>query len=170
MKEKSDKIIVLQPVVPTYRDGLFGRLAEYFGTSFSVYASQLSMGALTGERKTAYWERPLGSFKRLGFGLQWQSQALSIEVSSGDIAILSGNPRNISTLLFLIKAKLKGVKCLWWGHLWSSTSKPCRAKLRMLLMLLVDGLIFYTDEEVQQYRRSFLSSKAMPVLCVEQRS
>ena len=165
-REKPERIIVLQPVVPLYRDGLFARLAEYFGAGFSVYASQLNMGALTGERRTAYWEHQLGSFQSLGLGLEWQNQAISIAISRGDIVIVSGNPRNLSTLLFLVKAKFKGVKCLWWGHLWSSTSKPWRAKLRMLVMLLVDGLIFYTDNEILEYRSSILSRSKMPVFAL----
>jgi glycosyltransferase involved in cell wall biosynthesis len=40
---------------------------------------------------------------------------------------------------------------VWWGHYWSSTSRPWRAGLRLLLARLSDALLFYTDCEVAEY-------------------
>src|SRR5690606_18605046 len=72
-------------------------------------------------------------------------------MSRGDVLVVSGAPRGLSNIALLLRAKMKGVKTIWWGHYWSSTSRPWRAALRMILMRLADATLFYTDQEVEEY-------------------
>jgi glycosyltransferase involved in cell wall biosynthesis len=145
------KIVVIQPAVPTYRLGFFGRLAERFGPSFSVYASPGKLGVLTERASHFPWERVLGPMRPLLPGLEWQMGTLSIPIARGDIVVVSGAPRCLSNIALLLKAKWKGARTVWWGHYWSSTSRPWRAGLRMILMRLADAILFYTDREVEEY-------------------
>ncbi len=70
-----------------------------------------------------------------------------------DIVVLSGNPRQLSTLVLLIKARIAGAQVVWWGHYWSSTSRRWRQVLRHLLMTAADALLFYTDDEVEAFEK-----------------
>lgn len=144
-------VLIIQPAVPAYRLGFFSRLAERFEASFSVYASPGTLGVLTERATRPSWERPLGPMRSLAPGLFWQTGALSIPIARGDIVVVSGAPRCLSNIALLIKARLKGAKTIWWGHYWSSTSRPWRAGLRMVLMQLADAILFYTDREVEEY-------------------
>lgn len=144
-------IVILQPTVPSYRRGFFGRLAERLGPDFTVYASAQDMGVLSERRARPAWERPLGAMRRLLPGLEWQAGALSIPITRNDVVVVSGAPRCLSNIALLLKAKWKGARTIWWGHYWSSTSRPWRAELRMLLMRLSDAVLFYTDREVDEY-------------------
>jgi glycosyltransferase involved in cell wall biosynthesis len=156
-------VVVLQPSVPSYRLGLFSRLAERLGSGFTVHASVQDLGVLTERAVRQAWERPLGPIRTILPGLLWQHGAMSISVRRGDVVIVSGAPRCLSNIAFLIKARLKGARTIWWGHYWSSTSRPWRAGLRMLLMQLSDAILFYTDREVEEYSAGRHASRK-PVL------
>lgn len=90
--------------------------------------------------------------RRLLLGLDWQPGVLSTSLMHGDIVVVSGAPRNVSNMLMLAWARLKGVQTVWWGHYWSSTSRTHRFLLRLLLMKMADAVLFYTDQEVEEYR------------------
>ncbi len=149
------KIIVLQPVVPSYRIAFFERLHATLGSRFSVYSSQQTLNGLTEYLDEYAWKKPLGPYCQIAPGIQWQAGAIGIDIKSGDILIVSGAPRCLSNLAVLIKARIKGAKTVWWGHYMSSTSKPWRASLRLLLMRLSSYIIFYTDAEKHEYIRNF---------------
>lgn len=144
-------IIVIQPAVPKYRMDFFERLHHRFGASFRVHYSPGSLGALTRPIFTE-WAVMTGPIRTLPAGFQWQPSVSSLSISRSDIVVLSGNPRQLSTLILLLRARLKGARIVWWGHYWSSTSKRWRQLLRYLPLALSDAALLYTDDEVEQAR------------------
>lgn len=145
------RIIVVQPALPSYRVSFFARLYGIYGQRLLVHASKGSLGVLTEVGAARPWERPLGDVRPLGLGFQWQTGALGVVINRNDVLVVSGAPRCLSNLALLVKGWFKGAKVIWWGHYWSSTSRPLRAMLRILLMRLSDGILFYTDREVEEY-------------------
>ena len=148
------KVIVLQPTVPGYRLGFFRRLHHRFGPAFTVYASERGSGISAHDGAAEVWEHRLGAIVTLLPGLHWQRGVLSIPFSKADVIVVSGNPRYLSTLALLLKARWTGARTIWWGHYWSSTSSPARARLRLLLTRVADAVLFYTDNEVSEYLAS----------------
>ena len=158
-------IIILQPAMPMYRRALFELMAKEVGSGFFVYASfEGNLGALEVDRAGIEWLRSLEPLKSIIPGLEWQPGALSIPLSRGDTLVVSGAPRTVSTLVLIAKAKLLGVRVVWWGHYWSSTSKSWRASIRLGLMRLADSVVFYTDQEVDEYSRRYSVREAKPVI------
>jgi glycosyltransferase involved in cell wall biosynthesis len=150
--EASDgRIIVVQPVVPSYRLGLFARLASKIGRQFTVYASARDMGVLTDRLEQPAWERPLGSIKVIFPGLEWQSGAMGIPIRKNDIVVISGGPRCLSNLALMLKARTYGATTVWWGHYWSSTSARWRAAIRHALMRFSNFILFYTEHEITEF-------------------
>lgn len=145
-------ITIIQPTVPSYRLGLFNRLADRLGPRLAVYASKQDLGVLTERASRPPWERLLGPMRAILPGIFWQAGALSVPIARGDVVVVSGEPRCLSNIALLVKARLKGARTIWWGHYWSSTSRPWRACLRMPLIRLADAVLFYTDREVEEYR------------------
>lgn len=150
----SANVLFFQPALPAYRLDFFERVAQKLGTGFGVCYSPTDMGALSARSSEPSWARRLGPMRRILPGLEWQSGVLSTPVRRGDVVVISGAPRNVSNMLMLIQARLKGARTIWWGHYWSSTSKTHRLILRILLMKLANALLFYTDQEVDEYRRN----------------
>jgi len=111
------------------------------------------MGALTDHVPERSWAHRLGRVRKIAPGLMWQSGAFAVPVARGDIVVVSGAPRCLSNLALLLRARFGGARTIWWGHYWGATSQPWRFFLRLLLMRSADAILFYTDAEVDDYRR-----------------
>lgn len=157
------KILFVQPSIPLYRISFFKSLASAFGNFFMVIHSEGDLGELTPSLKYS-WSKCLGKVIKIGFGLVWQKNLINFTVKKDYIIVVSGNPRYLSTILFVLKAKLVGAKIIWWGHYRSSTSKNWRIKLRLGLMKFANGIIFYTEDEVKKYLTSKQRKETRPIL------
>lgn len=160
------KIIFVQPALPKYRLDFFKRLSIEYNENLRVYFSlsfALKSLEVTETHNWAFELNPIYVLSYLAY-LEWQPNIIGLKVNKGDILILSGNPRQISTLVLLLKAKLKGVKVIWWGQYWSSTSRRWRQLLRFIPMSLADALIFYTDTEIESFKTDTLAfGKKKPI-------
>ncbi len=148
------RVIVFQPALPSYRLDFFNRVAKRLRSCFTVSYSPTDMGALSAGVASPPWARMLPPIRQLS-GMEWQPGILTTRMRRGDILVVCGAPRNISSMLMLVVARLRGVKTVWWGHYWSSTSKAHRFFLRRLLMRFASVILFYTDHEVDEYRASY---------------
>lgn len=129
----------------------FARLYSHYGSKLTVYYSPGNLGILT-PPVAMDWAVPVGIMRRLFGQLAWQPGIAGLPILRGDVVVLSGNPRHLSTLALFFRAKLRGAKVIWWGHLWSSTSRNWRQFLRYGPMSIADALLFYTDDEVEAYK------------------
>lgn len=84
-------------------------------------------------------------------GLEWQEGACWVPVGRGDVLVICGAPRTLSTIVLLFKGILSGAHTIWWGHYWSATSRSWRAAIRYALMRVPDAIVFYTEQEVDDY-------------------
>lgn len=160
----TSRIVVIQPALPAYRIPLFTRLADAYAARFVVYAShQPELAMLNSTAQAAPWFHPLRPARPILRKLEWQPGVLSLPLRRGDILVLSGQPRTLSTLALILKAKCVGVRVVWWGHFWSSTSRPWRAAIRFWIMRLADAILFYTDQEVDEYRTRSTQPVTVPV-------
>jgi len=145
------KILHIQPALPRYRFDFFERLHRRYAPDFKVVYSSGSLGALT-QPVTVDWAVMVGPMRRLPGGLLWQPGVVGLPIDRDDIVVLSGNPRQLSTLLLLVRLWLKNARIIWWGHHWSSTSRRWRQILRYLPTALADAVLLYTDVEVEAFR------------------
>jgi len=144
------RVLHIQPALPRYRLNFFERLHRGYASDLKVVYSRGSLGALT-RPVSAEWAVQVGPMRRLPGGLLWQPGVAGLPVEQGDIVVLSGNPRQLSTMVLLVRARLRAARVVWWGHYWSSTSRRWRQILRYLPMALADAILFYTDREVEAF-------------------
>lgn len=152
-------IIFVQPALPKYRLDFFRRLSAEYGDRLKVYYSSSSLLKSLEVSELPDWAIELNSIYMFPgpAHLEWQPNVIKLKIKKGDILVLSGNPRQISTIALLLKAKLKGVTIVWWGQYWSSTSKRWRQMLRFIPMSLSNALLFYTDVEVESFKNDKLA-------------
>lgn len=147
---KGMNVYIIQPSVPTYRLDFFERLVKIYNKSIKVYYSPGNLGGIDEDEQKS-WSVKVGGICALPMNLFWQPDVAWLKIDLGDVVVLSGNPRYLSTLILLLRAKIKGAHVVWWGHYWSSTSKRWRQIFRLLLMTAADALLFYTDDEISSY-------------------
>jgi glycosyltransferase involved in cell wall biosynthesis len=163
----SPRIIFCQPALPSYRNDYFARLAAHWGSRFRLYYSRSNLGVLTGDGPPPSWASVVGSARPLlGGRLEWQPGIVGLSLERGDVLILSGGPRTLSTLVLAVRARLKGARIIWFGHYWSESTKPWRFALRMALMRIAHAVLFYTDLEVQEYRAGIGRFDRRPVSAI----
>lgn len=146
------KIIVVQPVIPSYRVAFFNRIKKLIGEEVCFYASttdQLGVNSVTSS-VISYFS--LGKIITVFPGVLYQLGVDKINIQKGDVVVINGNPRFISNYYLLLKSKLKGAKVIWWGHGWSSTSIRWRALIRIWLMSFFDYILLYTDAEIDKIK------------------
>lgn len=141
------RVIVVQPEIPGYRRDFFSRVYRELGSTFRVIYSADSHEAIVDEP----WASAVGARHRIWGGLEWQEAVASFPLQRGDIFVIPANPRQLSSVALLVKAKLSGAKVILWGHFWSSTSLYWRFYLRMQILSAADAVLFYTDNEVDEY-------------------
>lgn len=149
------RVICLQPALPAYRLDFFDRCFVLLDGGLTVHYSPADLHGLeTGHDVQPAWSTRLGPLRDLLPGVRWQDGALSVQIRRGDVVVVAGEPRCLSNLVVLCWARLRGAHTIWWGHYWSSTSKPWRYALRLILMRLSHSVVFYTDSEVEECRRA----------------
>lgn len=155
------RVLIVQPALPAYRKDLFGRLARHFGSRFSVFTSrQDDLGILEGAGSLPDYAVGIGAVRRLFRGVDWQVGTLSIPLQRGDLLVLGGSARALTTPLLIMKARLKGAHVMWWGQYRSSTSTPFGAGLRHIMMARADAIVFYTEREIADYKAAGRHSNA----------
>jgi glycosyltransferase involved in cell wall biosynthesis len=148
------KVLIQQPVIPAYRVAVFSALADRADLACEVHASMQAPGCpdtCSDEFAFAFHAHPC---RTLWNGAAFWQAGLGIpsHFGPGDVLVASGNPRFLSTLRLILQAKRRRLGIVWWGHGWSASSKPLRASPRRVLMrLLADAWLLYTQQEVERY-------------------
>ena len=147
------KLIFIQPTLTHYRLPFFKRLADCPNIEVRVYFSSINFGPPSRKRNLPDWAHNMKAAQTLPLGFTWGSEGHSIPIKLGEVLVVGGNPRSLSTLILVIRARLRGAHVIWWGHYWSATSKSWGLYIRLKMMRLAHALIFYVDEEIAEYQR-----------------
>ena len=147
------KIILLQRVLPVYRESLFERLRDLWqvrGDAFELWVSGAEAAfARRGTEGQLDWavKLPVLTLPGTRGNLEWQQMRWS-GVLAADVMIIPDNLRVISTLVILLLRRLLRKPVLVWGH--GVNFQPDNfgmrmAGLRACLLRLADRHLVYTD-------------------------
>ena len=140
------KITIFQPCVPAYRVGLFEGLGRLYGARLTVVAGPffdkgVPSCPLRGVRTD--YAHPI---REIG-GIRLQKGLSLAGLQKGDVVVICGEPRNLTLMGLAVRARLRGLGVLWWGHHKTATSKPWRIAVRLFLTrLLANDVLCYTRE------------------------
>ncbi|HTU65470.1 MAG TPA: glycosyltransferase family 4 protein [Steroidobacteraceae bacterium] len=146
---------ILQPVVPHYRLPLFDSLFDRLNGKLRVRASRNDGGMISSVTVQRPWlDLEHDCVPLLRGRLYWQRDLTPRDdARQGDVAVIAGNPRYLSTFRFAERARRRGMGLVWWGHGWSPTSTRLHARIRHRLMARMDAVLAYTEEEAVELRR-----------------
>ena len=142
--EREFRIRVLHIWVPEYRVPLYEGVGKRYPGRVEIQASQFQDGdsplfQISGVK--CDYDRKL-----LKWGPFYIERGLSLEgLSRGDVLVVDGNVRNILLMLKLVKARIKGLKVVWWAQHWTFGSNMFNVRLRILISkMLSDVYLCYT--------------------------
>lgn len=145
-------VIVIQPFVPRYRWDFFDRVAASCGRELRIFGPGAPVDDQEGAPGRRAWSRTLAAPRTLGpLQLGWQPGSMDVPMGRGDVVVVSANPRYLSNVALLLKARGTGARTAWWGHYRSATTRLPGLAVRRLLMRWADAVLFYTDEECSLY-------------------
>lgn len=142
--ERDFKIRVLHIWVPEYRVPLYEGVGKRYPGRVEIQASKLQdddspLFQIDGvkcdyEHRLTKW----GPF--------YIERGLSIDgLNRGDVLVVDGNVRNILLMLLLVKARLKGLRVVWWAQHWTSGTNMLNVRLRIWISrMLSDVYLCYT--------------------------
>jgi glycosyltransferase involved in cell wall biosynthesis len=138
---------IVQPVVPDYRLPLFDLLFERLDGRLRVTASRCCFDA----PPSVSVARPYLDLEhrcvRLGAGYWQLDLRLWDGLGPGGVLVMNANPRFLSGFALAGRARRRGTALVLWGHAWSPTSRPWRARLRRALWRQADSVLVYTEAE-----------------------
>ncbi|MCO8097225.1 glycosyltransferase family 4 protein [Acinetobacter lwoffii] len=147
------KILIIQEYFPIYRQAFFDEIAKEH--NLTVLVSKKPFFDINAEKRLYVQE--LGQIKEILKGkFFWSKKLLNYNFKEFDVVVLSAAPRNLSFLILMFYLKFLNIKTVFWGQHWSFTSTQFGYTIRMLLLKLADSILFYTDKECENYRKTFL--------------
>ncbi len=145
---------VVQPDIPHYREAFYEKLALDSEINLIVDSSKKLPGTeMPSVSKNAGFKyRVYDCTGYCGDRFYWQHKIdLEPECLKRGVLVICGNPRILSNLYLMYKAKAAGVPVIWWGHGWSSTTKFWRFQIRKQIMKIPNTLVLYTEREKQRF-------------------
>jgi glycosyltransferase involved in cell wall biosynthesis len=145
---KKNKIIIVQPGIPSYRIDFFSDLNNKLGDNrLSVYADHHQDNYSEDIYTSFQWHKmaPVYNFPILN--LFWQKNISGMRLQNNSIVVLFGNPRYLSNIILFIRCKYHGIKIIWWTQLRSHTSSSFGTKIRLFFAKKADAILFYTYKE-----------------------
>lgn len=156
------RVLICQPVVPTYRVALFSALARHPGLAVRVCASRRQPGeaapdSVAADLAFAHLDHPCLAL--LGGRLFWQGGLNLGSLGLGDVLVVSGNPRFVSNLPLMVRARAGGIGVVWWGQGFPRRRSALRMAVRRVTLALADAILLYTDQEADAYRQMGFPSR-----------
>ena len=152
------KIRIFQPIVPEYRVALFDGLGECYGERIEIWAAQGSgqdksypLSRMRYDYNHPMWK--VGPFV-------WQKRLSLKGLNKRDVIVVCGDVHQLSSLWIALKARLCGVKVVWWGHHRTATSTGVAVWLRLsVARVLSTVFLAYTRTGIDYLVQFGFSSK-----------
>ena len=149
---RAPTVVVVQTIVPDYRERFFDELATRIGPGFRLLAGaeDWESGIAASDRVTRSSVRNVFVVRR---HLLWQGGVVRPAVAA-DVAVLGLNPRVLTTWLALVLRRVRRRRTVLWGHAWPRGGRSSKTDgLRSLMRRLADAMVVYTESEAAEMRR-----------------
>ena len=152
------RIRIFQPVILEYRRGLYAGLWKRYGDRIEVWAAE-SLGVDKSVPLEGISTDYGHNFVRIGPFI-WQRGLTLKGLARGDVLVVCGELRQLSSLWYAVCARFRGIRVIWWGHHWSSTSRMWKVLIRLsIARLLSNAFLCYTRTGVRFLRQHGFSKR-----------
>lgn len=137
------RIRIVQPTILEYRLGLYAGLFKRYGDRIEVWAADKDgpdVSVPLNGISTDY-NHPI-----IHIGpLIWQRNLSVKGMARGDVLVICSDIHNLSVMLLALRARLRGIRVVCWGHHWTAGGKMWRVRVRLFMArMLSDVYLCYT--------------------------
>lgn len=151
---KKPQILVIQPIVPHYREPFFRLLAasDYMDVT-TAYGEAEKNASLQSIKSPSFKTLKLKNFLYSSkYPLYFQFGILSAILSKRyDVIIACFEIRAISSMLMYPIARLMGIKWVWWGHGIGPGESPLSKNVRLAVLKNASALLLYDAERGEKF-------------------
>ncbi|PDW02026.1 glycosyltransferase family 4 protein [Candidatus Viridilinea mediisalina] len=156
------RVLLIQRILPQYRVAFFDKLnaSEKLDLTFGFGGHSADRTIMSIQPPSNWKAIKLSNwYWRQRETICWQSGVLRlIRPENIDAVIAEFNPRILTNVLALFKARMFNLPFIWWGHGVSSTrSSKIAEGVRKKLIEIADGVILYDDKA-----KSYLVDMGLP--------
>jgi glycosyltransferase involved in cell wall biosynthesis len=145
------QVVLVQTTIPDYRRPFFDELSRALGRRFRLLSGDEDWELDVAHSHDFPHERVRNVFL-VRRRLLWQRGVLK-PVLGAEVAILSLNPRILTSWIALVVRRMLGRRTLLWGHAWPRRGQRSPTeRLRAVMRALASGLIVYTDTEAARLK------------------
>ena len=158
---KDFRVRIIQTSVPEYRVGLFEGLGARYAGRIDIMASpEGRAGVPSVPLKNMPYEYSHVLLRLRNF--YWQKGLSLRGLKARDVLVICGEIKGLSNIVLAIWAKIRGLRLIWWGHHWSTTSTRLSCFLRLQFAKMVaDSYLCYTLSGVDFLRRHGFNGKRL---------
>ncbi|TMM29905.1 glycosyltransferase [Polaribacter aestuariivivens] len=152
MKVFSNKLVVVQTVIPDYRSEFFKEIRQKLKENFELFGGKYyfdkSIKSDVSIEKSAVKNYFLFNRKLLFQIGIWHLLFKNV------VLVLEMNPRILSNWIFLVIRRILNKETILWGHAWSKNGKNSNSeRLRTLMKLLSTKIIVYTNKQKDELKQ-----------------
>lgn len=137
------RVFIMQPALPKYRVPVFRELASRPGLSVTVSRGDEPHVPSVAPDGFAAFESKHHRISVAGvMGIEWHAPSRA-ELKGADVLVLPWNLRLLSHPVTILRARLRGIPVVLWGHGYSKHDAPIKARLRLWMGLLGDAVVLY---------------------------
>mgnify|MGYP000088334042 CR=1 FL=1 len=159
--KKRIRVVIQQPAFPQYRLPFFKLLSEQENIDLKLYFGKVnSVPNIESEELYAeYFPTHSLRIKGRDFFTWHKAQTCFIDKKECDVICFVWNTRFINLVPALIKAKIKGIHTILWGHGYSKRETGVRKFLRDNIAKLATALVFYDYHTAENFIKSGWNEK-----------
>ncbi len=143
------RVFLEQPALPQYQTPLVHALRQRLGPRLHVAFAESHQGTRSDPVNVQAAAAGEGGLRCMAVAdlprsMTWFRSGFRSEVRRGDVAVLTGSPRIVSNLAWLLQP---GVGTVWWGQGWGPNTTARSARARLMLANRCTVRLFYDETE-----------------------
>lgn len=137
------RVFIMQPALPKYRVPVFRELAQRPGLTVTVSRGDEPHVPSVEPDGFAAFESKHHRIRLAGvMGIEWHAPSAS-DLKGADVLVLPWNLRLLSHPVTILRARMRGIPVVLWGHGYSKHDAPIKTRLRQWMGLLGDAVVLY---------------------------
>jgi glycosyltransferase involved in cell wall biosynthesis len=152
------RLRIVQPVIPSYREPFFRRLAACAGIELEVWADLRGQGSLVSAPDSGAYRRVHAPYRSWG-PVVWQPSLLDAVDGGSDVVVAHWNARYPHLFPAIRRAHRCGVGIALWGHGIGKRESAWKRMIRERCGRAADAVILYTPGAAAHLARSGFDPK-----------